>query len=527
MFDVILSGGEIIDGSGKPAFKTDIALKGDMIAEIGDLKDAQAGAVIDASGLCITPGFIDIHSHGDIGILVNPQAESKIRQGITTMVAGNCGSSPFPLRGAALEETRGDMAKYGMTLDWASAQEYYKRVEAAQPAVNFASFVGQGAIRASVMGEKDILADAAFMNDMKNEVSLAMDAGSVGLSTGLIYTPGSFATEDEIAELAKVVASKGGIYSSHIRGEGDSVIKAIKEALAIGFKSGCPVQISHLKASAPRNWGKVKEAIALIEKAESDGLNVWFDKYPYTAGSTGLNTYLPRWSVGQGVDKLMEFLQDPVKRSQIFKEANDENEGEKKWESVVIISAESDKYRPYEGKSVYEIAQLTNQTIEDAFCDLLLQSRSRADIVCFTQSQDDTDLALQHRLGLVCTDSGIWAPYGPLSVIKPHPRAYGTFPRFFRQYVKEKKAFTREEAIRKATSLAAERFGFSKRGQIKKGYIADIVLMDWERINDTATYTDPHRYPDGIEGVIINGTLTIWRGEATGKRAGRVLRRNS
>ncbi|HRR98837.1 MAG TPA: D-aminoacylase [Candidatus Sumerlaeia bacterium] len=527
MFDIILKGGEIIDGSGKPAFRADIALAGDKIAEIGDLKNESALKIIDASALAIAPGFIDAHSHGDLGILINPQAESKIRQGITTMVAGNCGSSPFPLRGKALEETRDDMAKYDITVDWDSAAGYYARVEAAQPAVNFSSLVGQGAIRASVMGELDIPADASFMDDMKNEVALAMDAGSIGISTGLIYTPGSFATEDEIAELAKVAASKGGIYSSHIRGEGDSVIQAIKEALAIGFKSGCPVQISHLKASAPRNWGKVKDAIALIEKAESDGLNVWFDKYPYTAGSTGLNTYLPRWSVGQGVDKLMEFLQDPVKRSQIFKEANDENEGEKKWESVIIISAESDKYRPYEGKNIFEIAQLTNQTIEDTFCDLLFQSRARADIVCFTQSQDDTDLALEHRLGLVCTDSGIWAPYGPLSAIKPHPRAYGTFPRFFRQYVKEKKSLTREEAVKKATHLAAERLGFSKRGQIKKDYFADIVLIDWERINDTATYTEPHRYPEGIEGVIVNGALTIWRGEPTGLRAGRVLKRNS
>nr|HQH13432.1 amidohydrolase family protein [Candidatus Sumerlaeota bacterium] len=318
MFDIILKGGEIIDGSGKPAFRADIALAGDKIAEIGDLKNESALKIIDASALAVAPGFIDAHSHGDLGILINPQAESKIRQGITTMVAGNCGSSPFPLRGKALEETRDDMAKYDITVDWDSAAGYYARVEAAQPAVNFSSLVGQGAIRASVMGELDIPADASFMDDMKNEVALAMDAGSIGISTGLIYTPGSFATEDEIAELAKVAASKGGIYSSHIRGEGDSVIQAIKEALAIGFKSGCPVQISHLKASAPRNWGKVKDAIALIEKAESDGLNVWFDKYPYTAGSTGLNTYLPRWSVGQGVDKLMEFLQDPVKRSQIF-----------------------------------------------------------------------------------------------------------------------------------------------------------------------------------------------------------------
>jgi len=298
----------------------------------------------------------------------------------------------------------------------------------------------------------------------------------------------------------------------------------VTEALLIGQKAKAGVQVSHLKASAPRNWGKVKTAIELIEKTESEGLDVSFDKYPYTAGSTDLASYLPRWAIGEGVDRLMEMLQNPGMRSRIFQETDEQNEGEKKWSSIVIISAESDEYRPYEGQSIQEIAENRGLSVEEVFAELLLKSKARTDIVCFTQSQEDTDLALLHRLGLVCTDSGVWAPYGPLSKIKPHPRAYGTFPRFLNQYVKEKKALTLEQAIQKVTGKSAGRFHIAKRGAIKKGYYADILVLEWNTLKDTATYTNPHQFPEGVKGVIVNGGLSLWNGNITDKRTGRVLR---
>jgi N-acyl-D-amino-acid deacylase len=524
LFDLIISHGAIVDGTGKSGFRGDIGIIDDHVAEIGDLKGASGKKQLDAEGLLVTPGFIDVHSHGDTGILVNPEAEAKIRQGITTQIVGNCGSSAFPWKGERLKEARENLAKYNLEPDWDSIEGYFKRLEDSKPAINAATFVGQGTIRASIMGEKDIRPDDAAMNAMKKEVAHAMEHGALGLSTGLIYSPGFFADQEEITQLMQVSAERKGLYSSHIRGEGDTLLEAIQEALEIGRDAGSGVQVSHLKASGPRNWGKVSKAIKMIEDMESKGLDVSFDKYPYTAGSTDLASYLPRWAQGEGTDRLMEMLQDPQTRSRIFKESDRQNEGEKKWSSVIIISAESDEYSPYDGKSVKEIADARNQSLEDAFCDLLLRSRAKADVVCFTQSQEETDLALLHRLGLVCTDSGVWSPYGPLSKIKPHPRAYGTFPRFFKYYVKDKKSLTCEEAVCKATGKSAKRFRLSKRGEIRKGYYADLVLLDWEALEDTATYMNPHQYPRGIKGVVVNGILTIWDGKHTGLRAGRALR---
>ncbi len=526
MFDILITGAEVIDGSGAPAFRADVAISGEVIVEVGDLTGAEAGRKIAATGLLLTPGFIDVHTHGDTSILVNPVAESKLRQGITTQIVGNCGSSAFPLKGERLSETRESLAKYDIVVDWDSAEGYFKRLKDARPAINVASLVGQGTIRASIMGDRDVPPNADELREMKAEVERAIVSGAIGLSTGLIYAPGYFASQEEITELARVAAQWSGLYASHIRGEGDTLLEAITEALAIGRDADCGVQVSHLKASAPRNWGKVRKAIDLIEAAEAGGLDVYFDKYPYTAGSTGLAIYVPRWARGEGVEKLIKYLRDPSERAKIFREADAENEGEEKWASIILISAECKEYRDFEGKNIKEIAEKLGRSIKDIFADILIKSRAGADIVCFTQSQEDTDLALIHRLGLVCTDSGVWAPYGPLSKIKPHPRAYGTFPRFFRQYVKEKKALTREAAVEKATGKSARRFGISKRGFIKKGCFADVVLLDWDSLRDTATYTDPHRYPEGIEGVLVNGALTLWRGKTTGLRAGKVLRKS-
>lgn len=526
MFDLIISGAEIIDGTGAPAFKADVAVTGEYIQEVGNLENNPAKERLDASGYVLTPGFIDVHSHGDVSILVNPQAESKIHQGITTKIIGNCGFSLFPLKGESLDEARRDMAPYEMTPEWDSAEGYFNKLEEIEPAINVACFVGHGTLRGAVMGEKDLPPDAEQMKEMKRLLEESMNAGAMGLSTGLIYAPSFFAGKEELTELSRVVSALNGFYASHIRGESDTLLEAVDEALAIGKDADCGVQVSHLKASAPRNWGKVKTAIEMIEKADSMGMDVAFDKYPYTAGSTGLSSYLPRWAIGQGVDQLVEFLQDPDTRKKIFRESDESNDGEKKWDSVMIIFAGCDEYRSHEGKSLQQIAEDTGNSIEDVFCDILIFSRANADIVCFTQSQDDTDLVLEHPMGLVCTDSGVWAPYGPLSRIKPHPRAYGSFPRFLKRYVKDKKALTREEAVHKITKQSAERFRIARRGVVSSGYYADLVLLDWEALEDKASYTDPHRYPVGVEGVVVNGVVSIQNGKNREKRNGKVLRFN-
>ncbi|MBN1902133.1 amidohydrolase family protein, partial [Candidatus Sumerlaeota bacterium] len=477
MFDLIISNGIIVDGTAKPGYKEDIGIVGDKITEIGDLKNAEGKRRLEAKDMAVVPGFIDVHSHGDTGVIINPESESKIQQGITTQIVGNCGSSAFPWKGERLKEARENLAKYNLEADWDSIEGYFQKMEHAKPAINTATFIGQGTLRASIMGEKDIRPDESDMNAMKKEVVHAMEEGALGVSTGLIYSPGFFADQNELTELMKASAEKEGLYASHVRGEGDTLLEAIQEALEIGQNAACGVQVSHLKASGPRNWGKVSKAIRMIEDMESNGMDISWDKYPYTAGSTDLASYLPRWAQAEGTDALMKTLQDPQTRSRIFKESDRHNEGEKKWDSVIIIGAESDEYKPYEGKSVREIAELTNKSLEDTFCDLLHLSRAKTDVVCFTQSQEETDLALTHRLGLVCTDSGVWSPYGPLSRIKPHPRAYGTFPRFFKYYVKDQKSLSLEEAVSKATAKSAKRFRLAKRGEIQKGYYADLVIL--------------------------------------------------
>lgn len=525
MFDIIIKGATIVDGTGSEPFIGDVAVCGEKIVEVGILENAEAEKIIDGQGRVLTPGFIDVHSHGDAGTIVNPPAECKIRQGITTHIVGNCGGTPFPLRGYKKDEWIKYAEDHEIEITWDDAEGYLEALGKAKPSINTATFVGHSTIRAAVMGERDMAPTLDQMNEMKREVDKALDAGALGMSTGLIYKPGLFSTEEELSELMKRAAGRGGMYASHIRGEGDTLLSAIKEALNIGMNASCSVQIAHLKASAPRNWGKVKNAIDMIEKAKSSGLDVRFDKYPYTAGSTSLDTYLPRWTRGDGIEKMIEFLSDPETRDKIFEESDQEHDGAEKWASVIITSAECDEYRPYEGLNLVEIAEKTGMTVKNVFAEILIKSRAMADIVCFTQSQEDTDLALLHPLGLVCTDSGVWAPYGPLSRVKPHPRAYGTFPRFLNRYVKEEKKISMPEAVQKITKLSAERFNLKNRGVIRKDYYADLVLINWDKLKDTATYTEPHSYPEGIWGVFVNGRTVLLEGRRMGEGAGHVLRR--
>jgi N-acyl-D-amino-acid deacylase len=526
MLDLIIKNATVYDGSGNPPFVADVAIRESTIDHVGTLNPTpEARRVVDATGLILSPGFIDAHSHSDTNLLVNPNAESKIHQGITTEIIGMCGSSPFPLRGKELEQTRAHLSRFDLTLDWNDICGYIERLQQQRPAVNVALFVGQGTIRASVVGFDDNKPTPDQIREMQREVQFALDHGAIGLSTGLIYPPGFFADTAEIIELARAAKPYNAIYSSHIRGEADTLFDAIDEALHIGFDAGVSVQIAHLKASGKSNWGKVAHAIEMIERAADQGLDVLFDKYPYIASATSLDSLLPRWAHVGGPDQTLKRIVFEESRQRIINDVAPEQESARGWDSILITFAGCDEFRQFEGLSVHEIAQKINRSPVETFLILLEKSRMSAAIASFSMSQEDTDLAILHPRGLLCTDSSAWAPYGKLGVGKPHPRAYGSFPKFLNDYVKERSLLSLEQAIAKITNHTAQRFRLKQRGLIRKGYFADIVLFDVQRLRDRATYKEPHQFPDGIEMVIVNGAISVDENKTSDKRAGAVLTR--
>lgn len=530
--DLLIKGGTVVDGSGTPAYRADVAVTGDRIVRIfradqggGAPGTIEARRVIDATGRIITPGFIDVHSHSDMNILCNPEGESKIRQGITTEIVGNCGFSAFPLRGAALREEQEANRRLGIAIDWSGPGDYMARLEEVKPAFNLATFVGHGNIRASVMGFEDRPPTPDEMRAMKRDVEEAMEAGALGISTGLIYAPGIFSQPPEIIELQKVAEERGGMYASHVRGEGDTLLEAADEFMAVVEGARCQGQFSHLKASGPRNWGKVSRVIEQIESANARGLTVRFDKYPYIASSTELASLLPRWMRDGGRERTLERLEDKSLHDRIIREAEEINESRDGWNTVLICEAGSEKFFPWQGKSIGEIARALDMTGGEAFIELLRASRLSTSICNFTMNQDETDMVILHPLGMVCTDASCRAPYGPLANDCPHPRAYGTFGRFFRDYVKERKLLTLEQAVAKVTALPAETFALKDRGRVEEGYFADLLVLDWERYRDRSEFAAPHQYCEGIDAIIVNGVLTVDGDNQTGQRAGRVLRR--
>lgn len=526
MTDLLITNGTIYDGTGAEPFRAHLVIEGDRIADV--IRDDEALPAtpknrIDATGKIVTPGFVDAHGHSDMNVLANPHAESKLRQGITTEVIGNCGSSAFPLRGAALQDEQESNESIGVTIDWTTAAGYIERLRAARPAINLVSFVGHSCIRGSVMGFEDRPPTDDEMAAMKREVEEAMDAGAVGVSTGLIYSPGMFSTPAEIIELQKVAAGRGGIYSSHVRGEGDTLLEAADEFFEVVEGAGCAGQFSHLKASGPGNWGKVARVIEKIEALNEKGLQVRFDKYPYIASSTSLSSLLPRWSRDCGRDATLERLADPELRRKMIDEAAEHNEGSDGWASVLVNQAGATEYERFQGHTVKEIAAVLGMDPGETFAELLVKSRLNTSICNFTMSQEETDAAILHPLGMLCTDAGARAPYGALSHDTPHPRAYGTFGKFFRDYVKERTLLTLEQAVAKATSLPCETFRLKDRGVLRKGAFADVLVIDWENFRDQAKFADPHHYCSGLDAIIVNGRLTVLHGNNTGERGGQFL----
>ncbi len=525
-FDLVIKGGHIYDGSGAPPFRADIAISHDSIVAIGKLGNSRGKTEIDASHRAVAPGFIDVHDHSDLSLLVNPKAESVIHQGITTLVSGQCGSSPFPISAETWEEEKENAKKnYDLDLDWKDLMGFLSRLEARGIALNYSTLVGHGSIRGAVMGFADRPPTAEELERMKQEVEANIRNGAFGLSSGLEYTPGSFAGPEEIQALCQVVARQGGIYATHMRDEGDRLIESLDESIAAARASGVRLQISHFKTAYPQNWSKLDEALSRLEQAKHEGIDIFCDRYPYIAASTGLSFFFPVWAREGRSEDFISRLKDPSLDGRLRAYAAEQEKKLGTWENVVLSSIPSEKNRRFQGKNILEAAAELGKPAYDFMRDLLVEEEGQVDMISFMMSEDNLKRILAHPLVGVGCDGSAVAPYGILSRGKPHPRNYGTFPRVLGKYVREEKILPAEEMIKKITSIPASRFGFSKRGLIKIGFLADLVVFDPETIEDRATWADPHQYPRGIDFVIVNGQVVIDHNESTGRLPGRVLRR--
>ena len=523
-YDIVIRGGYVLDGAGAPPMRKDVGIVGDTIVKIGDLSNVEAEKIIRADGLFVAPGFIDIHNHSDLGVFLVPTADNYIRQGVTTIVVGNCGSSPAPLTDNnidAFKEMRKEFyEKFG--IPWRSFSEYLDKLEELKKSINVATLVGHGTVRSAVLGFENRPPTEKELSEMKSFVEEAMKAGAFGLSTGLIYIPSAFASLEEIVELAKVAARYGGIYATHMRNEGNLLIDAVIEALTIGIRSGASVEISHLKASGIPAWGNVKKALALIEDYARRGFDVSADAYPYTASSTGLEALLPKWIREGGRRKLIERLKDPeiIERIRRDLERSGVMEGRYiEWHQVVIALSET--HPEVVGKDLAEISREWNLDPLRATAKLLIDDEGGTFVVIHAMNENDVKEVIKHPLVAISTDGSI-REFGKG---KPHPRNYGTYPRVLAKYVREEKIISLPEAIRKMTSLPARKIGLWDRGIIRPGMKADITIFNFYTVKDTATYEDPHSYPQGIEYVIVNGVVVIEEGRHTGATPGRLLRK--
>lgn len=522
-YDLLIQNGRILDGTGNPWYRADIGIIEGRIEAIGDLKREPADEKIDAKGLTVSPGFIDIHSHSDFTVLIDRRVESKIRQGVTTEVVGNCGTSAAPMNAAVKAYRQKYMtSQLGEDFDfgWQTTNEYMKLIDSEGASFNVVTLVGQGTVRQNVMGYDDRSPTEAELEEMRKLVSESMEDGAWGLSTGLIYPPSCYAGTDEIAELAKVLVRYGGVYFSHIRDEGGKLLEAVKEAIEIGERAGVPVQIAHFKASGKNYWGKTEESLKLVEEARKMGVDVTFDQYPYTASSTGLSALLPQWAHEGGSAKLLERLRDPDIRRKI---ADGPEVLTRDLDTVVVSLAK--KNPQFEGKSISEIAEIEGKLPMDEVFDLLLAEDAQVNIIAHGMSEDDVRRVMRSPYMMVGSDGRAVAPRGILGEGKPHPRYYGTFPRVLGHYVREG-VISMEEAVRKMTSAPAQRLGLWDRGMLKEGFKADLALFDPEKVNDKATFTNPHAYATGIPYVIVNGKIVIDDNEHTGVLPGRALRKN-
>jgi len=524
-FDIVIKNGLIIDGSGGPAYKKDIGIIGNTIVAIDDLKSSTADMMIDGEGLVVSPGFIDIHTHTDIQLLVNSKAESKIHQGVTTEVSGNCGDSPFPIRDEDFQDyDERIFEEYGIHIDWRDTDGYLRSLENHKISINHATLTGQGTLRSNVVGNNDVQATPEQINEMKDLLEQSMAEGSFGLSSGLEYAPGSYASTEELIALNKVVAKNGGIYATHMRSEDDKVEEAVQEALGISKEAEVSTQIAHLKASNQGNWHKIDNVLEMLHDAAVSGLPISADRYPYIAYSTGLTKFLPLWSRQGSTEEILARLQDPETAKKIEEYAERKGQDIGGWERVVISSCDLEKNKIWEGESVQACAQELDKSAFEFIRDILIEENNGVSMIGFAMDENNLKKVLSSDHVMIGSDGNAVAPTGKLSSGKPHPRYYGTFPRVLGKYAREENIFDLATAVNKMTHMPAAKLGLLKRGLIAKEFFADIVLFNPDTVIDNASFTDPHQFPTGIEYVIVNGKITIQNGTHTGAQAGSVLR---
>jgi N-acyl-D-amino-acid deacylase len=541
-YDIIIKNGRVIDGTGNPWMKSDVGVLDGKISSVCELDTSHADHVINASGLIVTPGFIDIHTHSDLTLLINPKAESKVRQGVTTEVLGNCGTSPAPTSETTLEllkKTWGSEADE-VDWDWKTFGDYLTRIDDQGIALNVIGLVGHGTVRIAVMGVDNRAPSGEELAEMKELVYRSMVQGAFGMSSGLVYLPGSFATTDELVELCTVVADFGGLYTSHIRGERETIVDALKEAIEIAERSGVRLQVSH---NCPKYGahGKFEEMSQLYADARKRGVDLTIDNDAHTDFNPQLIQVLPQWAQAGGDKAAAERLRDSELRNRIKQEALDDKlpgpgyaglVKHGRWDRIFLFHAV--KNESLIGKSFEEIASLRGQEPMDVYLDIIIEEEGNTSALFNYIEEEDIKAVLRHPLMMVCSDGNAVAPYGALGRIQGYwPCSYGEYPYILQRYVREERVLTLQEAIRKMTSFPAQKLGLRDRGQIREGMWADMVVFNFEKIRDRATcrfpYTFPlpnypHRYPEGIEHVIVNGQIVIEEAEHTGALAGQVLK---
>ncbi len=524
-FDVIVKGGTILDGTGGPAWTADLGIAGDTITAIDEIPADQSAWVIDASGRYVCPGFVDIHSHSDMTLPAYPTADSRVRQGITTEITGNCGFSAAPLTGLDMATRTLLAQKTGMDPTWTDVGSYFAVLERIRFSANQALLLGQGTLRYGIVGPDDRQATPNEIKALIRALDEGMEQGAIGLSTGLEYPPGMFTASDEITELARVVARRDGLYTSHVRNEVAGLLDAIREAIDVGRRAGVRTEVSHLKVCGRANWGTQREAIGLIETARKDGIDVLADAYPYTAYSTKLTLLLPQWSLDGGAPAVVSRLRSTTDRGRIRSAVAEYVAGDPGGYDLIVISdVRTAGNKVCVGRNIADIARMWKVDPAEAVLRLVEDEQDAAWFVGHAMSPSNVEMVLAHPLVMVGSDGESIAPTGRAAETRPHPRSYGTCPRILGHYSRDRKALDLPAAVKKMTSMPADRARLRDRGRLARGKKADIVVFDAAAVEDRATFEDPHRYPAGIVHVIVNGVPVVRNGEHTGARPGRVLR---